>query len=337
MEMIDRYLQAVRFWLPRKQKDDIIAELSADMHAQVEEREASLGRELMKTEIEALLKERGRPVVVASRYRPQQQYLIGPVLFPVYTFVLKMVALCYLIPWAVIALFLILFSPEEWRVAHLGHSAMETFLAAWNGLWSTAFFAFGIITLVFAVLERAQTTSRFMEDWNPGTLPPVRNYHKIPRANSIAEITVNLAFLFWWSAYCHTKTFGIDGTLQITVGSQWTWFYWGFLLLGIANLTLASVNLARPYWSLLRSILRLASDASGSALFCWLISARIFTEFHAQGFSPEKAVMVANTINQWLVTFFPVAILLSAIIIGIGVWRAIRVHRAQESDARMPA
>lgn len=28
MELVDRYLQAVKFWLPRQQKDDIVAELS---------------------------------------------------------------------------------------------------------------------------------------------------------------------------------------------------------------------------------------------------------------------------------------------------------------------
>lgn len=30
MELQDRYLQAVRFWLPQEQQDDIIAELSED-------------------------------------------------------------------------------------------------------------------------------------------------------------------------------------------------------------------------------------------------------------------------------------------------------------------
>ena len=44
MELLDRYLQAVRFWLPRKQQDDIIAELGDDLRSQIEEREASLGR-----------------------------------------------------------------------------------------------------------------------------------------------------------------------------------------------------------------------------------------------------------------------------------------------------
>jgi hypothetical protein len=47
MELIERYLQAVKFWLPKRQKDDIIAELSGDIYSQIEEREAALGRALV--------------------------------------------------------------------------------------------------------------------------------------------------------------------------------------------------------------------------------------------------------------------------------------------------
>src|ERR1035438_195797 len=94
MELIERYLQAVGFWLPNRQKDDIIAELSADIHAQVEEQETTLGRKMNQAEVEALLKKRGRPVLVANRFLPQES-LIGPVLFPVYCFILKVVSLCY--------------------------------------------------------------------------------------------------------------------------------------------------------------------------------------------------------------------------------------------------
>src|ERR1035438_9713626 len=98
MEMIERYLQAVGFWLPKQQKDDIIAELSADIYAQVEEQESGLGRKLKDAEIETILKQRGRPVFVANRFLPQE-HLIGPLLFPVYRFVIKVIALCYLVPW----------------------------------------------------------------------------------------------------------------------------------------------------------------------------------------------------------------------------------------------
>jgi hypothetical protein len=79
MELIERYLQAVGFWLPKKQKADIIAELSGDIYAETEEREGELGRKLNDTEVEDLLKKRGSPMLVANRFLPQHS-LIGPLL-----------------------------------------------------------------------------------------------------------------------------------------------------------------------------------------------------------------------------------------------------------------
>jgi len=71
MELIERYLQAVKFWLPKNQKQDIIAELSEDIHSQIEERESALGRELTDDDVEQILKQRGRPLLVAEKYLPQ--------------------------------------------------------------------------------------------------------------------------------------------------------------------------------------------------------------------------------------------------------------------------
>ena len=39
MELIERYLNAIQFWLPAEQKQDIIAEISEDLNSQVEEME----------------------------------------------------------------------------------------------------------------------------------------------------------------------------------------------------------------------------------------------------------------------------------------------------------
>jgi hypothetical protein len=79
MELLDRYLQAIEFWLPKRQRQDIIAELSEDLRSQIEEKETELGRKLEDAEVEAILKRCGAPLEAASRYRPQQ-YLIGPAL-----------------------------------------------------------------------------------------------------------------------------------------------------------------------------------------------------------------------------------------------------------------
>ena len=71
MELIDRYLQSVKWALPRKQQDDVIRELSDEILSQVEEKETALGRPLTEDEQVALLKQLGHPMLLASRYRKQ--------------------------------------------------------------------------------------------------------------------------------------------------------------------------------------------------------------------------------------------------------------------------
>src|SRR5260370_19372267 len=97
MELLDRYLEAIEFWLPKRQRQDIIAELSEDLRSQIEEKETELGRKLEDAEVETILKRCGSPLVVASRYR-RQQYLIGPTLFPIYRFVLGVLVLGCVVP-----------------------------------------------------------------------------------------------------------------------------------------------------------------------------------------------------------------------------------------------
>ena len=41
-DLIDRYLHAVKFWLPKAQQADIVAEIGEDLQSLVEEREAAL-------------------------------------------------------------------------------------------------------------------------------------------------------------------------------------------------------------------------------------------------------------------------------------------------------
>ena len=61
MELIDRYLQSVKWMLPLKQRDDVIRELSDEILSQVEEKETALGRPLTEDEQVALLKQLGHP------------------------------------------------------------------------------------------------------------------------------------------------------------------------------------------------------------------------------------------------------------------------------------
>src|SRR6266849_5165979 len=88
MQIVDRYLKSVKTCLPAAQADDIAKELSENIYAQIEDKENELQRSLTEAEVEAILKQHGHPLLVASRYRQEQRnvsfgrQIIGPALFP---------------------------------------------------------------------------------------------------------------------------------------------------------------------------------------------------------------------------------------------------------------
>jgi hypothetical protein len=112
MELLDRYLQAVKKHLPFRRQEDIIAELRANLESQLEDKESELGRPLTTGEAEDWLRTLGPPMMVASRYQPQQ-FLIGPTLFPMYSFVLRTAFLWAVIIYSIVAATIIVLGPSH--------------------------------------------------------------------------------------------------------------------------------------------------------------------------------------------------------------------------------
>src|SRR6185436_19256444 len=90
MELLDRYLGVLRVFLPRRQRDDIVREISEEIHEQLLDKEMTLGRRLTVEEQAEVIGRYGHPLITAARYRPQQ-HLIGPIVFPYYWIALKFV------------------------------------------------------------------------------------------------------------------------------------------------------------------------------------------------------------------------------------------------------
>lgn len=154
MDLIHRYLHAVGFWLADSKRQDLVAELEADIQSQIADREKELGRALTEPDIVDLLKQRGHPVLVAQAYLPQR-YLIGPRLWPFFRFTLVVVLPCILLPvHALVVGPLGLYSPAR---------------TAWECL-TACVFSFGAVTLVFALFERYSHGSLFA--WDPRQLAP---------------------------------------------------------------------------------------------------------------------------------------------------------------------
>lgn len=322
MELIDRYLQAVRFWLPKNQKQDIVAELSEDLRSQIEDREAELGRKLTESEAAEMLMRRGRPVLVANQFRPQQQ-LIGPVLFPIYVFVLKIVAAFYLLPWALVWIAVAITRP-----AHSGQSLQMTIASFWTSFWPMTLSMMASVTIIFAILEKVQQKSKFMEKWDPRKLPAVRDPNRIKLSNSVTELTANAVLLGWWLWWAGGHWYPSQvhfATVTVILAPVWRYFFWGYLLMYLVNIGISTVNIFRPYWTPERAAFRLLSDST-SVVICWVMRFNIIAGISVVNVAPEKTAMIAHVINWWAARLFPWAIGLCALVALYDVYRISRLR-----------
>jgi hypothetical protein len=244
MELIERYLQSVRFWLPKtKQQEGILAELGDDLRSQIEEREAELKRPLDKHEVAEILKRCGPPMVVAARLAPKR-YLIGPTLFPIYVFVLKMVLL-----WIMVPVFVFIVGPATLGTYHgdWGRAIATTF----GSLWSGSFIAAGVITLVFAILDRTHTIAQVECKWDPLKLPPVRKHDRKPSLlQTVCDLAFNFIGLIWILLVPHNPflIFGPAASF-LKPGPIWHGFYIPIVAVCVFGLVRPAITLRKPHWT----------------------------------------------------------------------------------------
>jgi hypothetical protein len=328
MELIERYLEAVKFWLPKPQKDDIIAELSGDIYAQIEDREASLNRKLTEAEVEALLKQRGNPLLVANRFQPRNQ-LIGPDLFPVYRFVLKIFAFGYLMPCVLVWIGMMILSPG-YRIEQAHASGLGAIGSLISYLWFATCLVVCPVTAAFAILERMQERIHFFECWSPRKLTQIRDLNHIPRTNSAFELGFGLIFIIWWIIYLPSPVLRIGSMAQLTFSPQWPWLFWGYLLVALVNLVLSANKLMHPQWSKEKAVARLFSDLAGSLLLCWLMKADLLAGFAAVNITPEQSRALTEAFNHWMRTLFPATVVVTLVLSATNIYRIVRLHRSQK-------
>lgn len=280
MDLVDRYLQAVKMWLPSRQRNDIVAELGEDIRSEIDEKEADLGRKLNEDELVALIQRRGQPIVVAGRYRNQGS-LIGPTLFPIYTLILRIAAIPFVMTWVVrfgLRLSHLLASGAS-PVAWLTHTSTE--------FWTSAVALFGVVTVVFAILERVERKTHFLENWNPRDLKPVRTEKRASRVSSLTELALQIAFALWWirpSAFFDVEWHGTPWS----VGQTWAVLHGAFfvpvLLLMLVMAAIAFAQFLHPRETFLRSCVRAGAHWATAFIAALIVAegwTRVMGEWHS--------------------------------------------------------
>jgi hypothetical protein len=337
MELLDRYLQAVRFWLPRAQQEDIIAELGDDLRSQIEERESALGRPLNEDELVALLKQAGHPLWVAGRYQ-KQQALIGPVLFPLYSFVLKIVALGYLGPWLLVWIALTVFAPS-----HRSVNPALTLVGGWASFWTNVFVVFGIVTLVFAILERFQSAVSALQRWDPRKLPRVTHRkNRVSRVESVFGLAFSILFIVWWlslSRYGHVIFGPIAGFFSLNPALR-AW-YLPVLAPTCIVMLQQCVNLVRPQWLWLRAAALFVADSI--ALFIFIFVAKIHPYLISAGdvnldAQHVHALAALNQVLSWTIVCTIAGICIALFVHAYQVVREMRwMVKGPRNGAALPA
>jgi hypothetical protein len=267
LELLDRYLHAIKPLLPRKTQEDILRELSDDILTQIEEKEITLGRPLTEAEQEEVIKRHGHPIVVAGRYG-RAQYLIGPTVFPFYWLVLRIAAIGALIVRWIIAMVIISSSHDP------AGTIVSAILAVPGVLvpvfaWVTAAFAVGEYCLSFFHINLKGG------GWSPRSLPPVHGRRfDTSRASSFAEVLFGSAFVLWWQSVPAAPYLALGPAAGfLALAPVWNTLHWPILLLAVAGIVQSAVNLVRPQLTPARITIRILIHLFALALLCILLQA----------------------------------------------------------------
>jgi hypothetical protein len=309
MELLDRYLEAVRKHLPWKRQDDILAELRANLEAQLEDKEQELGRPLSKEEAEAWLKQVGSPMQVAAPYLPQQ-YLIGPRIFPMYWFVLRTVFLWATVIYAIVAVSLI-FTSGKADASSVAEAIVRWPVVLMNAAaWVTLIF----VAIEFAVThypERCPTISGVTADWSPSSLPPVvvkQTDGTKPRSylHAVAEALFGLLALAWLLLVPQHPylLFGPGSYYLQSLPYQrmpvWIGFYWWVVALSVFQLIWQWTDLWSGHWQEPARARQIVFHAVGLIPLVVLLSApgRLYITLKHPALDMEKYGGSMYTINE---------------------------------------
>jgi hypothetical protein len=325
MDMLDRYLQAVRFFLPRAQQDDIIRELSENLIARMQDREAELGRPLEDAEQADILREHGHPMLVAGRYRTRHQ-LIGPTFFPLYIVTMKMGLAAALLVSGVLTVV----------TAALYGDPFRRLLEAMLVLPGRALMVFAWTTLGFAAIDYTSTRVRAAHNWDPRKLPKViSGEQQIPRMKTLWALAFTLIAVVWLLLLPQSSWL-VLGPIAALVqyAPVWRVVYVPMVLLTVATAVLHVIDFVRPYRTSARELVRATISAGSLLVFVFLTRAGDL--FVPRATAAVSAGIELTRLAAVVNASFQIGFAVAACITVFEIWRGLRRMKEWRGAAMSP-
>ena len=190
MSLIERYLEAVKRYLPEGIREDVGMELQANI-------EDMLPDNYTEKDVYQVLIKLGSPRILANEYNPQKRYLIGPTYYDKYISVLKgnrYMCLCVfiysLLGWIIEP------SIHWYGISNIGKLIGSMIASSITGALQGAFW----VTLLFSLIERSEIEVGYIprqnKEWTPDDLPELGNNEKkkISRRNTVISMFLTILF-----------------------------------------------------------------------------------------------------------------------------------------------
>ena len=306
--LIDRYVQEVGRYLPKKIREDVKLEIKGALEDLLDEGSLDANRD--SSEIEKILVDYGDPEKVAAGYLPEK-WLIGPKIYPTFEMAIK-IALTVIFGLSLLSFSVSVFR-NEFNFMLLGR--------LFENLSSGLFTALGVVVLVFIILERLGLgEEKDMEIWQPKSLPEIEDLNQFKRREIIISILFTVAALIIFNYF--PKWIGIYGSRngewvvvarlasEFSVHIPWLSVLWGL------EIALYVALLRNGAWDKLSRIAEFSLSAFGI-----FILYRILT---------GGAVMTLATIGLIVKGALLIALVVSVIELIGQAWRIIRSFLPQE-------
>ena len=311
MELLERYLQAVRTYLPVSQQDDILKELRENLRGNIEDRESALGRALNEDELVAVLRKHGHPLLVATRYR-QMRHLIGSTLFPFYWLIMRIILAIVGFGYAVSVLVLIAQGKPFFEV-----------LGALLSYAGAVLPTFAIVTIIFAVLDIGNTKFRLLErateetnkNFDPRSLPKLRlagdspGTKPVSRFKTAFELFFGAAFLLWWVRVSPVRKLallvalgpvGLADKIPFQLGPVGNIIYWPVILLSLVSIAQQIVTLVYPDRFRFYFLMKLVANGGSVAILFLLTRVNAILTIAPEVSDPWRFAETLRIVNSTL-------------------------------------
>ena len=260
MNLLDRYVAAVKRSLPVGIRDDVGRELHGLLEERLEAEREKQNRPLTDEEIGAVLREHGHPYKVAASYHPSKA-LVGAESFALYKRVMtKTISI-----WFFFVVLVGLYDIFD----HSGPWAIVAVPAFWHTVVDVLLFLFFGITMLFHVYGGALERTGLGWHWRPSKLPAADGFWLgISLSRLIVSTVVIVSLLGLITSNVHEYQ---EAGASVAVGASVVKLLPVLQVLALSALLLNAINLFQNHWTRVKLYASAVIDVAAALVLSWIV------------------------------------------------------------------